>query len=212
MDKRFWIIVAIIVVAFGGFIVVNNRNKANAPDTQSKGTPTENVRGSGPVELVEYGDFQCPACAQYHSVVEQVIEKYQDDVTFKFRNFPLVSIHPNAFAAARAGEAAAQQDKFWEMYDKLFTSQNEWSGSKNPMQSFEAYAKQLGLNVEKFKTDFASSATNDAINADVAAGEKLEVQSTPTFIVNGKKINNPQPTVENFSKVIEDAIKEKKQQ
>lgn len=211
MDKRFWIIVAIILVAFGGFIVVNNKNKASAPNANAKGTPTENVRGDGPVELVEYGDFQCPACAQYHSVVEQVIEKYQDDVTFQFRNFPLVSIHPNAFAASRAGEAAAKQGKFWEMYDKLFANQNDWSGSKNPMESFELYARQLSLDGEKFKTDFASSATNDAINADIAAGEKLEAQSTPTFVLNGKKINNPKPTVEDFSKVIEAAIKEKKQ-
>lgn len=211
MDKRFWVIVAAILVAFVGFIVINNKDKASAPDSDSKGTPTENVRGEGTVTLVEYGDFQCPACAQYHPIVEQVVEKYEGQIKFQFRNFPLVSIHPNAFAAARAGEAAAQQGKFWEMYDKLFNNQQDWSDSKNPREHFDNYAKQIGLDTEKFKTDFASSRTNDAINADISAAEKVGAQSTPTFVLDGKKINNPQPSVDAFSKVIDEAIKNKKQ-
>lgn len=206
MDKRFWAIIGIIIVVFVGFLIVNSKDKAEAPETQTKGQPTENVRGEGTVTLVEYGDFQCPACAQYYPVVEQIVEKYAGEITFQFRNFPLVSIHPNAFAAARAGQAAAQQGKFWEMYDKLFSNQNDWGGSSSPMQNFEIYAGQLGLDKEQFKKDFASSATNDAIQADLAAGKKLNIQSTPTFVLNGEVIKNPSPTVDAFSEVIDKAL------
>lgn len=211
MDKRFWVIVGAILIVFVGFIVINNKDKASAPESDSKGTPTENVRGEGAITLVEYGDFQCPACAQYFPIVEQVAEKYEGQMKFQFRNFPLVSIHPNAFAAARASEAAAQQGKFWEMYEKLFSNQQDWSSSKNPRGNFDNYAKQIGLDTEKFKTDFASSRTNGTINADIAAAEKAGAQSTPTFVLDGKKIDNPQPSVDAFSKIIDEAIKNKKQ-
>ncbi len=209
MDKRFWAMIGIIIVVFVGFLIVNSKDKAGAPETQTKGQATENVRGEGAVTLVEYGDFQCPACAQYYPIVEQIVDKYAGEITFQFRNFPLVSIHPNAFAAARAGQAAAEQGKFWEMYDKLFSNQNDWGGSSSPMQNFEIYAGQLGLDKEQFKEDFASSATNDAIQADIAAGKKLEVQSTPTFVLNGKVIKNPSPTVDAFSEIIDKALAEK---
>lgn len=211
MDKRFWIIVVAILLAFTGFIVINNKEKASAPDSKSKGNPSEHVKGTGDVTLLEYGDFQCPACAQYHPVVAEVIEKYDGQVKFQFRNFPLVSIHPNAFAASRAAEAAGQQGKFWEMYDKLFTNQQSWSGSKNPKETFDSYAKQLGLDSAKFNDDFASSRTNNVINADIAQAEKVGAQSTPTFVINGKKIDNPRPSLDDFSKVLDDAIKNKKQ-
>ncbi len=209
MDKRFWIIVSIILVVFVGFIIVNNKDKASAPESKTKGQATNNVRGEGPVTLVEYGDFQCPACAQYYPVIEEVFNKYSNDITFQFRNFPLVSIHPNAFAASRAGEAASKQGKFWEMYDKLYSNQTDWSANSKPMSNFEVYAKQIGLNVDTFKKDFSSSAVNNAIQADIAAGEKLKVQSTPSFILDGKLIKNPQPTLEAFSKIIDEAIAEK---
>jgi protein-disulfide isomerase len=151
-------------------------------------------------------------CGSYYPVVEQVVDKYSEDITFQFRNNPLVSIHPNAFAASRAAEAAGKQDKFWEMYDKLFGNQQAWSAASSPNSMFESYAKQLDLNVEQFKNDFKSTAVNDAIQADLAAGKKVGVKSTPTFVLNGKVIKNPQPTVEAFSEVLDQAIADKKQQ
>lgn len=84
MDKRFWAIIGIIIVVFVGFLIVNSKDKAEAPETQTKGQPTENVRGEGTVTLVEYGDFQCPACAQYYPIVEQIVEKYAGEITFQF--------------------------------------------------------------------------------------------------------------------------------
>ncbi len=209
MDKRFWAIVGVIILVFVGILAFRG-NDASAP--QTKGKPTNHIKGEGAVTLVEYGDFQCPACGQYYPIVEQVTDKYASDVTFQFRNNPLVSLHPNAFAGSRAAEAASKQGKFWEMYDKLFGNQQDWAEASNPMKVFETYAKQLGLNVAQFKKDFSSSAVNDAVQADLAAGKKIGVKATPTFVLNGKVIDNPQPTVEAFSQVLDQAIADKKQQ
>lgn len=161
------------------------------------------------VNLTEYGDYQCPACGQYYPLVKQLVEQYKNDIQFQFRNFPLRQIHPNAQASSRAAEAAAKQGKFWEMHDLLYEQQNSWKDSSSANVVFEGYASQLGLNVAKFKTDFASAAVNETIAADYAEGTKLGVNSTPSFFVQGKKITNPQ-TLDEFKKIIDEAIKNAK--
>lgn len=160
------------------------------------------------VVLVEYGDFQCPACGAYFPIVKEVVEKYKNDIQFQFRNFPLQQIHPNARAAARTAEAAGKQNKYWEMHDLLYEQQKTWEQSTAVNTIFEGYAKQLGLDVAKFKTDFASSAVNETINADLAEGQRLGVNSTPTFFLQGKKIEDSPRDVEGFSKLIDQAIKD----
>lgn len=209
MDKRFIGVLVAIVVILGGIFFITNDNKANAPS--GAGALTKHVTGQGKsgVTLVEYGDFQCPACYQYHPAVKQVIEKYKDQITFQFRNFPIFSAHPNALAAARAAEAADLQGKYWEMHDILYQQQQTWSSIQNPQPQFEVYARQIGLNVEKYKTDFKSSLVNNRVQADLKEGERLKVDSTPTFFLDGKKISTPQPTLEAFSKVIDTAIEQK---
>lgn len=209
MSKAFWAIIAVIIVVFGGIIVFQN-NKASAPGGQSA-EPTNHVTGEGKsgVVLVEYGDYQCSACYQYEPVIKQVIEKYNEQITFQFRNLPLLQIHPNAVAAARAAEAASLQDKFWEMHDLLFQNQPVWQGASNAQTFFEQYAQQLNLDLERFKTDAASSAVNDTINADVSAfNETGQQKTTPTFFLDGKKIN-VNSTLESFSGVIDEAIANK---
>ena len=210
MDKRFLSAVAVIIALFIGFLFLNKNDEAKTPTTDTP--PTTHTRGQGTakVALIEYGDFQCPACGQYYPAVEQVYEKYQDQITFQFRHFPLTSIHPNAFAGSRAAEAAGKPGKFFEMYQQLYTNQDSWSENNTPSKVFEKYANNIGLDVTKFKADFASAAVNDAIQADLAAGEKLGVNSTPTFVLDGKIIKNPNPTVEAFSKIIDEAIAKKK--
>jgi protein-disulfide isomerase len=208
MDKRFWAIVGIIIVLFVGFLVVRGDDAA-APKSDAK--PTSHTKGEGRanVTLVEYGDFQCAACAQYYPVLEQVIDKYGEDVTFQYRHFPIISIHKNAFAASRAAEAAGKQDKFWEMYDKLFAGQGDWAQLDNPNTVFESYALQLELDIDKYSKDFRSSEVNDAINADRAAGEALKITGTPTFVLNGKVLDSVPPTLEAFSKILDEALDSK---
>lgn len=209
------VIIAILVVVgiIGGAVLFGK-------DKEVVGQLTNHVYGNeqSSVKLVEYGDFECPACSYYYSIVEEVKEKYKDQISFQFRNFPLVQSHRNALAAHRAGEAASNQGKFWEMYNLIYSGQEAWNG---PSQSdsvgvttaqaisiFESYAQQLNLDLEKFKTDFASGETLAIINADTAEGKNLGVTGTPTFFLNGKKIEESTDitTLEAFSKVIDDAL------
>lgn len=213
MDKKFWAIVGVIIVLFVGFLVINNRSTSEQKATTSAAQPTSHTRGTGKtVTLLEYADFQCPACAGYYSVLEQVHQKYGDQITMQFRHFPLTSIHRNAYAASRAAEAAGKQGKFWEMYQKLYGNQQVWSSSTNATTFFDTYAKELGLDVAKFQNDYISNGVNDAIKADMAAGTKLGVNSTPTFFINGKQITLPAQSVDAFSEVIDKALAEANKQ
>ena len=191
MSKTFWAIVAIIVVIFGGILIFKG-DKANAPTgTNNKVQPTSHTLGAGTtgVTLQEYGDYECPFCSQFYPIVKQVTSDYGDKIKFQFSHLPLLQIHPNAFAAARAAEAAGKQGKFWEMHDMLYQNQNSWASASNPQPTFDSYAQQLGLNTAQFKKDAASSQVNDAINADINKFNTLGYEeSTPTFILDGKKV------------------------
>lgn len=191
MDKRFGLIlVTVVAVIFGVFFFTRDGSVENQ-DTNTTATVSNHTKGTGKVQLIEYGDFECPACAQFHPLINQVIDKYGDQIAFTFRHYPIDTIHRNARAAHRAAESAGLQGKFFEMHDELYNNQAAWSNSNNPVPIFEGYATSLGLDIEKFKTDFASSAVNDTINADTAEGKsKYSVDSTPTFILNGEKLRN----------------------
>jgi protein-disulfide isomerase len=213
MKSRFSFILIACVIVFGAILFISKKD-ASAPNSgnNSDGQPTNHVRGENKknVTLTEYGDFECPACGGYYPVVEQVVEKYKADIQFQFVNFPLTQIHPNAMLAHRSAEAASNQGKFWEMYNLLYQNQSTWT-SLTPAQAeaaFRSYAESLELDMTKFETDQKSQATNSIINADVSKGKGLGITSTPSFFVDGKKIENPKD-LEAFSKVIEDAIKAK---
>ncbi len=214
MSKRFLIILAAIIVVFAGLIMFNKKGekKADSNDQPSASTQMSNHtsgQGTAGVTLTEWGDFQCPACGKFYPAVAAVREKYGDQITFRFRNFPLTQIHPNALIGARAAEAASMQGKFFEMFDQLYQGQESWSSSPAPNQFFEQYAQQLGLDVNKFRDDMKSQATNDTVQADLAEAKRLGYNGTPTFEINGKKIENPQ-SLEDFYKLIDDAIAAKK--
>lgn len=217
MDKRFLAIVSVIILAFVGVIIFSRRD-ASAPADANGAQATNHVKGDNAknVTLVEYGDFECPACQSYEPIVQAVYQKYQADIQFQFRHFPLQSIHKNAFAGSRAAEAAGNQGKFWEMHDLLYANQTSWKSADTPQTFFEQYASSLKLDMTKYKADFASEKTKDIINADLAAGEKLQVNETPTFFLDGKKVDKAklagdtqQATIDNFGKLIEEAIKAK---
>ncbi|HTE22624.1 MAG TPA: thioredoxin domain-containing protein [Candidatus Limnocylindria bacterium] len=210
MNKRFLLILVGIVVIFGGLLVFNKR-EADAPTENGGGTAQlseHKEEGSTGVILTEYGDFECPACGQFYPLIKQLKQQYKGRVTFQFRHFPLTEIHQNALISARAAEAAAVQGKFFEMHDKLYEGQASWKASANPASIFEAYAKDLGLDIPKFQQDMKSEKTNDVVQADRAEARKQGYQSTPTFILDGKKIENP-TTMEAFTKLLDDAIKAK---
>lgn len=139
---------------------------------------------SAKVTVVEFADFQCPACGAAHPVVQQVLSDYGDDVEYIFRHFPLPG-HKNARLAARAAEAAGVQGKFFEMHDMLFENQEEWSESNKAEEIFTGYAESLGLEKEKFLEDLKNDDLNQAIQNDQNTGIELGVNSTPTFFIDG---------------------------
>ncbi len=210
MSKQFLAVIAIIILVFVGIFAFNNHGSDNSNSKGAAGTPTQHIEGQGKsgVTLVEYGDYQCPYCGQYYPIVKQVQKEFNDQIYFQFRNFPLTNVHQNAFAGARAAEAAAEQGKFWEMHDLLYDNQAQWSESGDPVPFFKQYAKQLGLNADKFNKDYASSKVNDAINADMAAGNKLKVKGTPAFFLDGKEIQVTASPA-SFEKQIKEAITQK---
>lgn len=140
------------------------------------------------VNIVEFGDYQCPACAYANSIVQQLITEYKDnpEVNFVFRNFPLPQ-HSNSMVAAEAAEAAGAQGKFLEMVDTLYKNQNEWSGNPKILELFAGYAGKLGLDVKTFNDSINQKKFQDVIIQDRSDGQALGVNSTPTFFINGEK-------------------------
>lgn len=147
----------------------------------------KHVKGTGSVTIVEFSDFQCPACLAVQEPLKQLLTTYEGKVEFVYRHFPLVSIHKNAMAAALASEAADMQGKFWEMHDLLFAKQAEWSSLGDPKEVFVGYAETMGIDKAKFISDLEGQGARDLVTADVLASTRYKLTGTPTFFVNGVK-------------------------
>lgn len=156
------------------------------------------------VGLIEYGDFQCPACAAYETILQKLLKDNAKELKFVYRNFPLQQ-HANAKIAAYAAGAAGQQGKFWEMHDLIFAGQNSWEGKNNEgaKDIFVGYAKILNLNMDQFNQDLNSAEVRGKVEADYQSGLKAGVNSTPTFFLNEKKVQ-PQ-SYEAFANLIKQA-------
>jgi protein-disulfide isomerase len=222
MDKRFLGILAAIIIIFIGIFAItqhSNNNTSNKNSSTTQATHHVEGQGSSDVTLVEYGDYECPICEAYYQPLKQVVSQFNSQIVFQFRNLPLTAIHQNAFAAARAAEAAGLQNKYWQMHDKLYENQNAWVPPvSNPLPIFQQYAQQIGLNVSQFNNDYSSSKVNDAINADLAAFAKTgKDQATPTFFLDGQFIDNTKvsdpstgaPSVDKFAQLINAEIAKK---
>ena len=209
MDKKFLIVLGVAILALGGIFVYSS-SKSKTPTVTSTASVTNHSTGNlnSKVEVLEYADFQCPACGQFFPITSAVQQKYKDTVKFTFRHFPLDSIHRNARAASRAAEAAGQQGKFFEMHDLLYQNQQAWSDTSDPLTIFSGYAQQLGLDVAAFKVYYAGEAANASINADLQEGQKKGVNGTPTFFIAGKQVDNADiSTIDKFSAKIDEALK-----
>jgi protein-disulfide isomerase len=160
----------------------------------------------GKVVLTEYADFQCPACAAYHPLVNQLLKDYQGQIYLVYRFFPLTTVHQNAMIAAQAGYAAYLQGKFEDMYNMLFDNQASWATASNPEDIFISYAKKLGLDTNKFQKDLEAGETKNFIQNEYNQGLSAGINSTPTFFINGKIIQNPQ-SYNDFKKLIDQRLK-----
>ena len=135
---------------------------------------------NSPVTVVEFTDFQCSACGGMYPIAEDVLKSYGTRVHFVIRNFPLTSVHPNAYNAAQAAEAAKAQGKFWEYIDLLFKNQNTLD-----RDSLKKYATQVGLDRKQFDAEFDSGKYEPAVRHDIEDGDGYGVEATPTFFING---------------------------
>ncbi len=204
LKKHLWkIIILGVVVLLVGSIAYSQYAAKQADEgvviePHIKGNPDASV------VLVEYSDFQCPACAQFYPYVQELMNDYGDDIRFEYRHFPLMNIHQHAVPAARAAEAAAQQGKFWEMHDKLFENQKVWSKATNPNAYFSQYAEELGLDVETFKRQMGSAMIQSAIDNSFADARERGFTGTPTFMLNDEVMKFG--TFDEFRSQIEAAI------
>jgi len=143
---------------------------------------------SATVALVEFGDYVCPACKTYSPIIKQLLTGFAGQITYSFRNYPL-SYHTNAPAASYAVEAAGLQGKYYEMQEKMYSSQDNWVNSSDPTNIFIDYAKGLGLNIDQFTTDMQSKNVKDIVQKDTENGNFVRINETPTFYFNGIKIS-----------------------
>jgi hypothetical protein len=197
------IILAAMVLVIVGFVIYalskpddtgSSSTKSSRPKVQADVAKLSDGNSLGPADakvvVAEFGDYQCPACGKYHPVLKNnILPAYDGKIRFVFLNYPL-PIHKNAQSAAQAAEAAALQGKFWQMHDLLYERQQDWSEQKDPYGKFESYAKELGLDTAKFKSDYASQKVADIINNQAALGDAFNVPGTPTFFVNGVMVDN----------------------
>lgn len=191
-------IVVILVLMVGGIFLFSKDNpQTNTPVSGDKLTSgTKNFTGSkkAKVTLVEFSDYECPACGAVNPVVKKLLKKYPNKIRFYYHYFPLPQ-HPESELAAFTSEAAGKQGKFWEMHDKLF--ENQKSLKKEDLLK---YAKDLKLDMNKFQKDLVSSEVKQQITADLALGTEIGINQTPTFFLNGIKMDTF--SVEAIEKVI----------
>lgn len=185
------------------------KSDANSAELYAKAAPGANPPNalgapSAPVTIEEFADFQCGGCAGMHPVVKELRGTYGDRVRVIFRQFPLnIPAHDKAYEAAVAAEAAGMQGKFWDMQNLLFSNQSAWSRSTDYRKTFEDYAQKIGLDVNKFAADMAGSFTKNRVDADLQRGRTLNIDSTPTFYINGKRVSGQDTTAEGLRQLVD---------
>jgi len=215
MKQTLIIILAAVGILVGAVVLGGNNDDDTLPVESNTNLQYGNAEAA--VTLSEYGDFECPSCALYFPTIRQLKEEVKDHVSVVYKHFPLPQIHQNAIAAHKAAQAAANQGKFWEMHDLLYEQQTVWNGraSNDPTALFEGFATQLELDLEQYQADIAASETTRLINADISEGKSLGVSGTPTFFINGERLDlenitnpavNPAQAVEDMKNALYDAV------
>ncbi len=208
-------VVVIVIASIWGLVLLANSEKpssqvvSNLPKVEKSDIATGSAtQNTAKVTLIEYADFQCPACASYHPLVKQLLSDFEGEIYFVYRFFPLTQIHQNAFLASQVALASHNQGKFWEMHDILFENQSSWANSSKAKDIFIEYAKRLNLDIAKLDTDITAASTKDFINKQLNQGIGIGVNATPTFFIDNVKIKNPR-SYDDFKNLIQDALNEK---
>ena len=193
-----YIIIGIIAVLIALFFIIKYAITPSYPDIVNPKPIIGNKDAQ--VKIIEYSDFQCPACGAAEPVARQIAEEFGDKISFEYRHFPLTSIHQYSFKAAEASECANDQGRFWEYHDILFRNQNSLKVS-----DLKRYADTLGLDTKSFNACLDSGAKKDIINLETREALAAGSTGTPTFFINGKKLANWK--YELFKAAVEEELK-----
>lgn len=185
------VVVCILLMAVFVKFAPNSSNLVRDPSLLVRENSYMTGKIGAKVTLVEFSDYECPACAALAPVIKDVVDSYKDnpDFNFAFRNFPL-SQHANAVITAEAAEAAGVQGKFWEMNELLYKNQEEWASVINPIDLLVGYAKSLNLDILKFRQDVEQRRFASVVQADLRDAENLALDHTPFFFLNGVEVKD----------------------
>ncbi len=193
------ILIGIVILILGVGAVIGYRHykliqkNKNLSSANSQAVSFEKIKGpdSAPIKILNFSDFQCPACGTAVPIIESLMQKYPGQIQLVFKHFPL-RMHVWAPVAHQSAECAAQQGKFWEYYNLIYRNQLVWSALPDPMVSYATYANEVGMNMDAFSQCMVDTKIAERITAEKQEGEVLEVKSTPTFFINGKMFAGPQ--------------------
>lgn len=211
-NNLLWAVVGVLVVviiAVAAFFASQGATPVGPRGVLSEPVTAADWRlgaASSTVTLVEYADFECPACAAYHLVIKQLVADYPDQLAFIYRHFPLAQ-HRSARLAAAYAEAAGRQGQFWPMHDLIFANQTQWQRQSVEQNeaTFRRYAQNLGLNLAQLEADLRDPAIEAKINSSYAAGTASGVKATPSFFLNGELISTPR-SYNDFKVLIDNAL------
>ncbi len=178
------IIVAVCVAVVVGVNYLQGQKTVQSAQGRAKGNPDSNIK------VVEFIDFQCPACASGAKFLNKYIKDNPDQIHLEMKYFPLKG-HVHGMLSARFTECAARQGKFWEMHDKLIDNQSDWKKLINAYPSFEVMAQQINLDMTKLNTCLDDTRVDEVINKHKEEGKQKGVRSTPTYFVNGQIVVGP---------------------
>ena len=196
--KPVLVIILAVAVAAGAAVFLSRGSDKPAETTASSTAPLHaDIKGGGhfrgpenaQVTLVEFGDFQCPSCGAYAPFVKEILNRYPQQVRLEFHHFPLISIHSNSMAAAKAAEAAGEQGHYWEMHDLLFEYQFQWSERPDPKPIFASLASRIGINGNILVQTMDSPQLQERILKDVERGQNAKIEAVPTFFINGEQVH-----------------------
>ena len=205
------VIVVSLSIVFGGVFFLSNSDDKEIQVVANGSLITKNSYKTEPTEgkitIVEFADFQCPACARTAPALERIVDEYEGKVSLVFRHFPL-SQHKNAMVAAEAAEAAGSlggPNAFWNMYTKLYATQATWEENDKPVEFFVTLAEELNLDNGQFKKSIEQKTFRDKIWSDYQEGLRIGVNGTPTLYINNKKMIDA-PTYENLKARIDEEL------
>lgn len=192
MNIRYLLMGVILAGGIVGGVLLLKKNQPAIPVVQASSAPETKVRGpkDAKVQIIEYSDFQCPACQRAQAAIQNVLAAYPNEVRLIFRHFPL-SGHIWSGISHQAAECANEAGRFWDYHDRLYAEQSKWSGPTNPTGTFLIYARDMGLDLDKFAACLTDQRITRRIIEEKQKGDSLKVSSTPTFFIQEERLVGP---------------------